>query len=126
MTAKGGEPVKGLRWTLIVMGLYLAILGLLFLFLPRTAESVLSVSLPDRALTALYGQVLLVIALAAFLVAQDVRQHARLVWVFIFEQAGHVLVFLYLLSAGIQTFAQVGPPLIIAGIFLILLLLFRR
>jgi hypothetical protein len=49
-----------------------------------------------------------------------------LVWVFIFEQAGHVLVFVYLLSTGVQTFAQVGPPLIIAAIFLILLWLFRR
>jgi len=62
----------------------------------------------------------------AFLIARDIKQYARLVWVFIVEQAGHVLVFLYLLGAGIQTLAQAGPPLIIAAIFLVLLVLFRR
>lgn len=118
--------MKGLRWTLNVLGVYLAVLGVLFLFLPRVAESAFSISLTDRALTPLYGQVLLVIALTAFFVARDVARYARLVWVFIFEQAGHVLVFVYLLSTGVQTFAQVGPPLIIAAIFLILLWLFRR
>ncbi len=62
----------------------------------------------------------------AYLVAQDVEKHARLVWVFVFQEAGHVLVFLYLLIAGIRTFAQVGPPLVVAVVFLVLLLAFRR
>jgi len=52
--------------------------------------------------------------------------YVTLVWAFIFEQAAHILLFLYLLVAGAQTFVQVGPPLIVAVIFLVLLLVFRR
>jgi len=117
---------KRLRWTLNILGVYLTIVGVLFLFLPGVAEAAFSISLLDPALTPLYGQVLLVVAFMAYLVAQDVEKHARLVWVFIFEQAGHLLVFLYLLIGGIQNFAQVGPPFIIAVIFLALMLAFRR
>jgi hypothetical protein len=115
-----------LRWTLNVVGIYLTVLGVLFLFLPGVAESAFSISLTDPALTPLYGTVLLVLALTAYLVAQDVEKYARLVWVFIFESATHVLVFIYLLVSGIQTFTQAGPPLIVSVIFLVLLLLFRR
>ncbi len=120
------KQANRLRWTLNILGVYLAIVGVLFLFLPRVAETAFSISLRDPALTPLYGQVLLVIALMAFLVARDVEKHATLVWAFIFEQAGHVLVFLFLLLTGTQTFAQVGPPLIVSAIFLVLLLVFRR
>ena len=44
----------------------------------------------------------------------------------IFEQVGHILVFGYQLGSGIATFAQVGPPLIVAVIFLVLLVVFYR
>ena len=120
------KQAQRLQWTLNIPGVYLTILGVLFLFLPGVAETAFSTSLPDPALTPLYGHVLLVIALMAFLVARDVEKHGTLVWAFIFEQAGHLLVFLYLLVTGTQTFVQVGPPLVVAFIFLVLLLIFRR
>lgn len=120
------KQAQRLQWTLNILGVYLTILGVLFLFLPGIAEAAFSMSLPDPTLTPLYGQVVLVIALMAFLVARDVEKHAPLVWAFIFEQAAHILLFLYVLVTGVQTFVQVGPPLIIAVIFLVLLLVFRR
>ena len=58
-----------LKMVLNALGAYLAILGLLFLFSPATAESVMGISLPDPVLTPLYGQVVLVLALMAFMVA---------------------------------------------------------
>ncbi len=45
-----------LRWALNILGVYLTILGVLFLFLPGVAEAACSISLPDPALTPLYGQ----------------------------------------------------------------------
>jgi hypothetical protein len=118
--------MKGLRIVLLVQAVYLLILGLLFLFMPAAAESAFQISLPDPALTPLYGQVVLTVALMAYLVASDVEKHIKLVWAFIFEQVGHILVFGYQLGTGIATFVQVGPPLIAAVIFLILLVLFYR
>jgi hypothetical protein len=118
--------MKGLRIVLLVQAVYLTILGLMFLFAPAAAEAAFQISLPDPALTPLYGQVVLTIALAAYLIASDMEKHIKLVWAFIFEQIGHILVFGYQLSAGIATFAQVGPPLIIAIIFLVLFVVFYR
>jgi hypothetical protein len=118
--------MKGLRIVLLVQAVYLTILGLMFLFAPAAAEAAFQISLPDPALTPLYGQVVLTIALTAYLIASDMEKHIKLVWAFIFEQIGHILVFGYQLSAGIATFAQVGPPLIIAIIFLVLFVVFYR
>jgi hypothetical protein len=120
------DLMKGLRIVLFVQAVYLSILGLLFLFVPSAAEAAFKISLPDPALTPLYGQVVLTIALMAFLVASDVEKHIKLVWAFIFEQLGHILVFGYQLGAGVATFAQVGPPLIVAVIFLVLFVAFYR
>ena len=114
-----------LRITLYVQAVYLTVLGILFLFLPGVAQAAFGTTLPDHALTPIYGQVLLVLAALAFLVASGLPETLRVVWGFIFEQLGHVLVFGYLLMTGIQSFAQVGPPLIIAAIFLVLLLVFQ-
>ncbi|HSG43285.1 MAG TPA: hypothetical protein VLA72_09030 [Anaerolineales bacterium] len=118
--------MKGLRIVLLVQAVYLTILGLMFLFAPSAAEGAFQISLPDPALTPLYGQVVLTIALTAFLVASNLEKHIKLVWAFIFEQVGHILVFGYQLGGGIATFTQVGPPLIIAVIFLVLLSFFYR
>ncbi len=116
--------MKGLRIVLLVQAVYLTILGLMFLFAPSAAEGAFQISLPDPALTPLYGQVVLTIALIAFLVASNVEKHIKLVWAFIFEQVGHILVFGYQLGVGIATFPQVGPPLVVAVIFLVLLAVF--
>jgi hypothetical protein len=120
------DLMRGLRIVLLVQAVYLSILGLMFLFAPSAVERVFQISLPDPALTPLYGQVVLTIALTAFLVASDTEKHIKLVWAFIFEQLGHILVFGYQFSSGIATFAQVGPPLVIAIIFLVLFVVFYR
>lgn len=118
--------MKGLRIVLFVLAVYIMILGLMFLFTPAVAETAFKMSLTDPALTLDYGQVLLVVALMAFLVASDMEKHIKLVWAFIFGQIGHILVFGTQLGTGIATFAQVGPPLIVAIVFLVLLVVFYR
>lgn len=118
--------MKALRYVLIVLAVYTAIVGALFLFAPRVAEGAFHTSLPDAALTQLYGQVVLGIALMAYLVSTDVAAYRKLVWALVFVEAGHILVFAFQLMSGIATFAQVGPPLIIAAIFLVLLVVFSR
>ncbi|MBC8182825.1 hypothetical protein H8E88_17115 [candidate division KSB1 bacterium] len=115
---------KQLTITLRILGIYLAILGILFLLVPGMAEKVFKISLPDPVLTALYGQVLIIIALMCFLVAADAEKYANLLWVFIAEQVGHVVILGFFLINGTQNFQQVGPSLIINIIFLIALLLF--
>jgi hypothetical protein len=118
--------MKGLKNVLLAMAVYMTIIGALFLFAPATAEAAFQLSLPDAALNMLYGQVVLSIALMAYLVSTDVAKHARLIWAMIFVEAGHILVFGWQLMTGLATFAQVGPPMIIAVIFLVLILYFRR
>lgn len=117
--------MKGLRNVLVALAVYMTVVGALFLFAPSVAEKAFSTSLPDRALTPLYGQLMLVIALMAYLVSTNVSGNAKLVWAFIFAEAGHVLIFGYQLLNGIASFAQVGPPMIIAAIFLVLLFVFK-
>ncbi len=118
--------MKGLRYVLLALAVYMTVVGGLFLFAPRVAEAAFQMSLPDPALTPLYGQVVLVIALTVYLVSTDAAKYAKLVWAFIFAEAGHVLIFGWHLMNGIASFAQVGPPMIIAVIFLVLLIMFNR
>ena len=118
--------MKALRNTLLALAVYMTVVGALFLFAPRVAETAFQTSLPDAALTPLYGQLMLVIALMAYLVSTDVASHRKLVWAFFFAEAGHVLIFGWQLMSGIAGFAQVGPPMIIAAIFLALLVVFNR
>ena len=118
--------MKGLRYVLLALAVYMTVVGGLFLFAPRVAEAAFQMSLTDPALTPLYGQMALVIALTAYLVSTDAAKYAKLVWAFVFAEAGHALIFGWQLMSGIATFAQVGPPLIIAVIFLVLLVAFNR
>jgi hypothetical protein len=118
--------MKALRNTLLALTVYMTVVGGLFLFAPRLAEAAFQTSLPDAALTPLYGQLVLVIALMAYLVSTDVSAYRKLVWAFVFAEAGHVLIFGWQLMSGIASFAQVGPPMIIALIFLVLLSVFGR
>ena len=113
-----------LKTTLYVIAVYLAILGALFAFAPRTAESVMGISLPDAALTLLYGQVSLTLAFMAYLTASGGL--SSMVNGFLVLFGGHILVFIYQLTTGISTFAQVGPPLVVSVIFTVLLFWFRR
>lgn len=118
--------MKGLRYVLLALAVYMVVVGGLFLFAPRVAEAAFQMSLTDPALTPLYGQVVLVIALMAYLVSTDAAKYAKLVWAFVFAEAGHILIFGWQLMSGIASFAQVGPPLIIAVVFLVLLVMFNR
>ncbi len=117
--------MKGLRNVLLALAVYMTVVGVLFLFTPGVAEVAFNTSLPDRALTPLYGQLMLVIALMAYLVSTETAKYVKLVWAFIFAEAGHILIFGWQLMSGVATFAQVGPPLIIAVIFLVLLFVFK-
>lgn len=116
--------MNALRYVLLALAVYMTIVGVLFLFAPRTAEAAFNTRLPDAALTPLYGQLVLVIALTSFLVSTNVTAYRKLVWALIFTEAGHILVFGYELATGIATFAQVGPPMIVAAVFLVLMLAF--
>lgn len=117
---------KGLQITLYVVCVYLLVFGLLFLLAPSVAEKVMSTTLPDKALNMLYGQMMLTFSYVAFLAARGAEGLARLSRVILVLTIGHVLVFGYQLAAGMLSFAQAGPPLIVNAIFTVLLFLFRR
>ena len=117
---------KRLQITLYVIAAYLTVFGVLFLFLPSVAEKVMSTSLPDAALTLLYGQLTLTFAYTAFLAARGGDGLAKLSRVILALTAGHVVIFAYQLMTGILNFAQAGPPLIINTIFTLLLFFFRK
>lgn len=117
--------MKALKNVLLVIAIYMAVLGVLFLFAPSVARVAFQLELPDAGLNQLYGQVLLAIALTVYLISTDVTKYAQLVWVPIFVEGGHILVFGYQLMTGISSFAQVGPPMIIAIIFTVLLFVFK-
>lgn len=109
-----------MKKTMWAITIYLAILGVLFTFLPGTARSVFGILLNDEALTLIYGQVVLSLAFMAYLVATN-EGLAKMTIGFLVLFAGHVIVFAYQLATNVQTFAQVGPPLIITVIFTFLL-----
>jgi hypothetical protein len=117
---------KRLQITLYVITAWLAVMGILFLFLPGVAEKVMSASLPDKVLTMLYGQVMLTLAFVAYLAARGGEGLSRLSLVILVLTIGHVIIFGYQLATGMSTFAQAGLPLIINAIFTILLFIFRK
>lgn len=116
---------KRLQILLYVMLIYLAVFGILFLFLPGVAEKVLSTSLPDRPLSMLYGQLTLTFAFIAYMASQGGNGLSKLTNALIVMTGGHVIIFAYLLATGGLPFAAAGPPLIINLIFTVLLFLFR-
>ncbi len=116
---------KRLKNTLWVITAYLAVLGVLFTFAPNVARSTFGIALNDPVLTLLYGQVVLTLAFMAYLIASN-ENLAKMTTGFLVLFTGHVLVFIYQLSTGAQTFAQVGPPLVLSVIFALLLYSFRE
>lgn len=117
---------KKLQITLYVIAAYLTFFGILFMFLPRVAEKIMSTSLPDAALNMLYGQLTLTFAYTAFLAARGGEGASKLSRVILALTTGHVVVFGYQLMTGVLNFAQAGPPLIINAIFTVLLFMFRK
>jgi hypothetical protein len=118
--------MKGLKFVYWVEAIYLTILGLLFTFLPSVAETIFQAKLSDPIVTPIFGQVILVLALVCYLIIPNVEKHIKLTWAFIFDNAGHLLVFVYLLITGTAGFATVGPPMIMSVILLVLFLVYYR
>jgi hypothetical protein len=116
---------KWLRLTLIILGVYWALYGVLMLFAPGTAEAMFSIDLPDRILTSFTGLAGLIIALMAFLVSTDPVKYSLLVWAFVALLVGELLLNGNFLLSGKQTFQQAGPPIVITAVLLILLLVFQ-
>jgi hypothetical protein len=117
---------QGLKITLYVITIYLLVFGVLFLFAPSAAEQVMSTSLPDKALNMLYGQMMLTFSYVGFMAARGGSGLGKLSRAILALTVGHVLVFGYQLLAGVNGFAQVGPPLIVNAVFTVLLLIFRK
>lgn len=114
-----------LKTTMYVIAGYLAILGAMFAFAPSVARSAMGIELNDEALTLLYGQVSLALAYMAYLVAAN-EGLAKMADGFLVLFVGHILVFAYQAATGIETFAQVGPPLVISAIFSVLIYMYKK
>jgi len=114
-----------LKTTMYVIAGYLAILGALFAFAPGVARNAMGIELNDAALTLLYGQVSLTLAYMAYLVATN-EGLAKMANGFFVLFVGHIAVFAYQMATNVQTFAQVGPPLIVSAIFSILIYMFKK
>ena len=118
--------MKGLRIVYWVEAVYLTILGILFMFLPSVAESIFQTELSDPIITPLFGQTLITLAITCYIIAMNVEKFAKLTWALIFENAGHVAVFFYVLATGIAGFATVGPPMIMSVILMVLFFMYYR
>lgn len=116
--------MKGLRIVYWVEAVYLTLLGLMFWFVPSLGETIFQTDLKDPILTPLFGQTLLSLALICYLMIPNLEKHLKLTWALIFENAGHVVVFVYLLISGVAGFVTVGPPMIISAVLLVLFYLF--
>jgi hypothetical protein len=68
----------------------------------------------------------LALAFMAYLVANNVDSLGKMASGFVALFGGHILVSAYQVFTSVQTFAQVGPPLIISAIFMVLLYSFRN
>jgi len=116
---------KWLRVTLIILGVYWALYGVLLLFTPGTAEAMFSIEIQDRVLASFTGLSGLIIALMAFMVSSNPVKYSLLVWAFVALLVGEILLNGFNLMSGTQTFQQTGPPIIITAALLILLLVFQ-
>jgi hypothetical protein len=114
-----------LQITLYIIAAYLAVFGILFLFAPSVAEQITQTT-HDATLNLLYGQYTLTFAYVAFLAARENEAASKLSLTILIVTTGHVVVFGYLLMAGMQGFPQAGPPLIVNFILTVLLVLFRK
>lgn len=104
-----------LRIALIITGIYLVLLGILYLFAPSTAEVVLRVPLPDRGTAMIYGVANLAVA-SLCLTAVFHNQISKNEFRFLLTFCGlHSLLFGLFVPLGIYSPAQAVPPSIIWG-----------
>jgi hypothetical protein len=118
--------MKSLKITMYVVTAYLTIIGALYLFFPGTAETAFKITLSDRGTAMLHGFGNLIMAYLIYMTAANLDSYRRLVPAFQAFAAGETLIFVYQLTSGMHTFAEVGPPTIIWGIFTVLLFVFGR
>jgi hypothetical protein len=117
---------RKLQITLYVVAAYFAFFGILFVFAPRVFEQITRSTLPDAKLTLLYGQHTLTFAFVAFMAAREKEAASKLSLTILVVTAGNAVIFGYLLMTGMESFPQVGPPLIVNSILTVLLFLFRK
>jgi hypothetical protein len=115
---------RKLKILLYALTAYLTVIGMMFLFAPSAFAAMIKVAeMPDKVLNILYGQLVLTFAYVGYMAATSGEQ--RLSRALLALTLGHVVVFGYLLGSAMQTFEQVGPPLIINAVFSFLLMLWR-
>ena len=112
-----------LRITLLIIGIYLIFIGVLYALAPSPAESLLQISLPDRATAMIHGTTDLAIAFLclATVVRGQIRK-GEYQFLLLFGIL-HVLTFALILLLDIYTTAQGLPPTIIWTVLTILLAL---
>jgi len=118
--------MKSLKITLYMITFYLTIIGMLYMLFPDVAENTFHITLSDRGTAMLHGFGNLVMAFLAYTIASNLDAYRKLVSLFQVFAAGETLIFAYQLISGMYTFAEVGPPTIIWGIFTVLLFVFGR
>ena len=118
--------MKSLKITLFVIAVYLTIIGVLYLFMPGVAEKAFQITLSDRGTAMLHGFGDLIMAYLAYMIATNLDAYRKLVRLYQVFAVGETLIFAYQLFSGMYTFAEVGPPMIIWGIFTVLLFIFGR
>ena len=112
--------------TLYIFAAYMAVFGMLFLFVPGFAEQITHTTPPNPMLNLLYGQYTVTFAYVAYMAARENKADSKLSLTILILTTGHVLVFGYLLLTGLRGFSEAGPPLIVNLIFTGLLFLFRK
>ena len=118
--------MKSLKITLYVIAVYMTIIGALYLFAPGVAEKAFQITLSDRGTAMLHGFGDLIMALLAYMIASSLEAYRKLVRLYQAFAAGETLIFAYQVFSGMYTFGEVGPPMIIWGIFTVLLFVFGR
>lgn len=118
--------MKSLKITMYVLVAYLTIIGALYLFLPGIAETAFKITLSDRGTAMLHGFGNLIIAYLAYTIAANLDTYGKLVRTYQGFALGETLIFVYQLTSGMHTFAEVGPPTIIWAVFTVLLFVFGR
>ena len=116
---------RTLRITLYLIAAYLGSFGILFLVAPSIAEQITRTT-HDPTLNLLYAQYTLTFAYVSLMAARENDPASKLSRTILIVTTGHVVVFGYLLVAGMQAVSQAGPPLVVNSILMILLFVFTR
>jgi hypothetical protein len=114
----------GLRWTLVALGVYVGLFGLLFLLAQDLAAALLEMELRDPVAFRQWGVALLMLALLAALLAADPIRYRRLLAVALLGLPLDTLVLGYDLLSGASTLRQHGLPLLLNAVLFALLVTF--